>query len=163
MLSDVSQYEESIMTHKGCVGRSVHAKYSMDTCWLRCEGARASETSGWRTERHMPSEVSVSANDISHAREVRDRADLSLCVITHQPSAEIGFPPHLNRLHLKLRTVSEDSGTAAVIALLNPNIADVDGNQVCKFCITAGLQVGLARRCRGARVRQTCESFLQVL
>jgi hypothetical protein len=91
----------------------------MDTCWLRCEGARASETSGWRTERHMPSEVSVSANDISHAREVRDRADLSLCVISHQPSAEIGFQPHLNRIHPKLRTVSEDSGTAVVVALLN--------------------------------------------
>jgi hypothetical protein len=94
----------------------------------------------------MPSEVSVSANDISHARNVRDSANLSLCVISHQPSAEIGFPPHLNRLHLKLLTVSEDSGTAAVIVLLNLNIADVDRNQVCKFSITAGLQVGLTRQ-----------------
>jgi len=35
--------------------------------------------------------------------------------------------------------VSEYSGTAAVIALLNLNIAGIDRNQVCKFSITAGL------------------------
>jgi hypothetical protein len=92
----------------------------------------------------MPSKASVSANDMSHAREVRDSANLSLRVISHQPRAEIGFPPHLNRIHLKLRAVSEDSGTAAGITLRNLNMAGVDRNQVCKFSITAGLQVSLA-------------------